>query len=235
MKMYIIVEGKCTEFKIYPSWIHFVAPSLKRVHNFDEIKENSYYLVSGYGLPSLISNHLPNAIQDIARCGCYDHLVVGLDAEELTVQQRINEVYGVFEQYSDMLKGVKLKVIVQNRCIESWLLANREIFVDNPTRRKLKNYVKFYNVKYRDPEKMPAFKAKKRGSMPKFSTIARFHTDYLQEIFKERDMFYAKRNPKYATRREFFNDLVSRLNDHPEQLETFKEFVDFFRSVHIES
>ena len=230
MNYYILVEGKCTEFKIYPAWIHQLAPHLKRVHEFENAEDNSYYIVSGHGLPSLISNHLPNAIKDITACGCYDYLVVGLDAEELDVQQRIDEVMAVVESFGDLVKDLKVKVLVQNRCIESWLLANRDIFVDKPQRRKLREYVRFYNVKRNDPEKMPAF-VRKNSRKPLFSTIARFHTDYLQEIFKEKNMFYAKRNPRYATNKEFFYGLIERMNEKPQQLETFREFVDFFRSV----
>ncbi len=230
MNYYILVEGKCTEFKIYPAWIHQLAPHLKRVHQFNEVKEDNYYIVSGHGLPSLISNHLPNAIKDIINCGCYDYLVVGLDAEQLDVQERIDEVMNVVESFGDAAKRIKVKVIVQNRCIESWLLANRDIFVDKPERKKLKEYVRFYNVKRQDPEKMPAF-VRRNSHKPLFSTIARFHTDYLQEIFKERNMFYAKRNPKYATNKDFFYGLIERMNETPRQLETFREFVDFFRSI----
>ncbi|MFI4910382.1 MAG: hypothetical protein ACIAQZ_01805 [Sedimentisphaeraceae bacterium JB056] len=230
MNLYILVEGKCTEYKIYPAWISQLAPHLKRVQQFDQATENCYYIVSGHGLPSLIKNHLPNAIKDVAMCGCYDYLVIGLDAEQLPVQQRLNEVQEVIEQHYDLTKDVKVKVLVQNRCIESWMLGNRDIFVDKPKRRKLKEYVKYYNVKHKDPEKMPGF-IPRRNYLPLFSTIARFHTDYLQEIFKERNMFYAKRNPKYATKPEFLNDLIKRTTEKPGQLQTFKDFVDFFSSL----
>jgi hypothetical protein len=230
MNLYILVEGKCTEYKIYPAWISQLAPHLKRVQQFDQAGDDCYYIVSGYGLPSLIKNHLPNAIKDIAMCGCYDYLVVGLDAEEFSVGRRLNEVYQVIAEQGELAENLKVKVIVQNRCIESWMLGNRDIFVDSPKRKKLKEYVRYYNVKNKDPEMMPGF-VPRRHYMPHFSTIARFHTDYLQEIFKERNMFYAKRNPKYATKPEFLNDLIKRAAQKPEQLETFRSFYEFFSSL----
>jgi len=230
MNFYILVEGKCTEYKIYPAWISYLAPHLKRVQQFDEVTEDSYYIVSGYGLPSLLKNHLPNAIKDVSMCGRYDYLVIGLDAEEYSVSQRLEEVQKVIEENYDILKDTKVKVIVQNRCIESWLLGNRDIFVDRPKRRKLREYIKFYNVKHKDPELMPGF-IPHRNYMPLFSTIARFHTDYLQEIFKERNMFYAKRNPRYATKPEFLDELINRMHEKNGQLQTFKNFYEFFTSL----
>ncbi len=230
MNYYILVEGKCTEYKIYPAWISYLAPHLRRVQQFDDVTEDSYYIVSGYGLPSLIKNHLPNAIKDIAACGNYDYLVVGLDAEEFTVSQRLKQVQEVVESHYDLLKNVRVKVLVQNRCIESWLLGNRDMFVDHPQRKKLRDYVKFYNVKHKDPELMPGF-ISRRNFTPLFSTIARFHTDYLHEIFKERNMFYAKRNPRFATKPEFLDELIRRMHEKNGQLQTFKEFYEFFTSV----
>lgn len=230
MNLYILVEGKCTEYKLYPAWISYLAPRLARVQQFDEITENSYYIVSGYGLPSLIKNHLPNAIKDVAACGRYDYLVVGLDAEEFSVRRRMEQVQEVIEENYDLIKDTQVKILVQNRCIESWMLGNRDLFVDRPRRKKLREYAKFYNVKHRDPESMPGY-IPRRNFMPLFSTIARFHTDYLQEIFKERNMFYAKRNPKFAAKPQFIAELINRMKAKPDQLETFRQFVEFFTSL----
>ncbi len=230
MNLYILVEGKCTEYKIYPAWIEQLAPQLKRVKDFEAVSQNNYFIVSGYGLPSLIKNHLPNAIKDVADCGKYDYLVVGLDAEQLQVQQRINEVRQVVDSFGDTLGKTKVKVIVQNRCIESWMLGNRKLLQEKPKRRKLKAYTKFYNVKEKDPEKMPAFVPRHRH-LPRFSTIARFHADYLQEIFKERNMSYAKRNPKYAAKTEFLTELIRRTEQKPKELATFQDFVKFFSTL----
>ena len=46
MNLYIIVEGEQTEMKVYPEWLHFLAPQLEKVDDAWSIKpdSHSYYL-----------------------------------------------------------------------------------------------------------------------------------------------------------------------------------------------
>lgn len=46
MNLYIIVEGEQTEMKVYPEWLHFLAPQLEKVDDAWSIKpdSDSYYL-----------------------------------------------------------------------------------------------------------------------------------------------------------------------------------------------
>ena len=206
---------------------------MKRVYNYDEVVRDNYYLVSGYGIPSLIKNHLPNSIFDVASLReAYDYLVVILDAEELSVEERRQEVLDVTKHYARELRGVKVKVIVQNRCIETWLLGNREMVSASPKRHRLRKYIEFYDVSYNNPENMPNYNTDyKDPHSPSFSTIARFHTDYLQEVFREQDLAYTKRNPKIATKEDFLNALIRTVNSDPTDLITFQEFLDFCETV----
>ena len=45
MNLYILVEGKNTEKKIYPSWLSYLLPQLKRVNFYDQVDKNSYFLM----------------------------------------------------------------------------------------------------------------------------------------------------------------------------------------------
>ena len=83
MNLYIIVEGEQTEMKVYPEWLHLLAPQLERVDDAWGIKtdSNSYYLFSAGGIPSIF-NHVSNAVADINEINAssdakYDYLVVG--------------------------------------------------------------------------------------------------------------------------------------------------------------
>ena len=41
MNLYIIVEGEQTEMKVYPEWLHLLAPQLERVDDAWGIKTDS--------------------------------------------------------------------------------------------------------------------------------------------------------------------------------------------------
>lgn len=69
MNLYFLVEGKSTEKKVYPAWLQHLLPELKQVPNYDEVEKNNYYLFSANGYPSIIYEHLPNAIADIQENG----------------------------------------------------------------------------------------------------------------------------------------------------------------------
>lgn len=81
MNIYFLVEGKSTERKVYPAWLAHLLPELKRVSNYNDVTNNNYYLFSANGYPSIIYEHLPNAIADINANGNYNYLVLCLDAE----------------------------------------------------------------------------------------------------------------------------------------------------------
>ena len=64
MNLYFLVEGQSTEADVYPAWLSYLIPKLKRVDSFDEVEYNNYYLFSSFGIPS-IEKDIINAIEDI--------------------------------------------------------------------------------------------------------------------------------------------------------------------------
>jgi hypothetical protein len=132
MNIYFLVEGKRTERKVYPAWLSYILPELKQVHSYDEVEKNNYYLFSAEGYPSIIYEHLPNAIEDICLIGKYNYLVVCLDAEENTAHQLKQEIYGFLQAENIQLGNTNLTIIIQNRCIETWFLGNKKIYIRNP-------------------------------------------------------------------------------------------------------
>jgi hypothetical protein len=92
MKIYFLVEGRRTEPKIYPCWLSYLIPELAKLKSFDEDCLNGYFIFSGFGYPHLLDEILPDSVEDINNSGDYDYLVLVIDAEELSLEERIEEV-----------------------------------------------------------------------------------------------------------------------------------------------
>ncbi|NET62591.1 MAG: hypothetical protein F6K47_42810, partial [Symploca sp. SIO2E6] len=125
MNIYFLVEGRSTEKKIYPDWLSYLIPQLKRVQFHDQVEVNNYYLISGNGYPAIISDGIPNAVDKITEVGKYDYLVICIDADEDTVDARKKYIYDSIQKNNIELGKTQLVLIIQNRCIETWLLGNR--------------------------------------------------------------------------------------------------------------
>ncbi|MEM0999584.1 MAG: hypothetical protein AAGN35_21180 [Bacteroidota bacterium] len=55
MNLYFLLEGKRTEPKVYPNWLKVLLPQYSRVAVADEARANNYYMILGFGYPSLSS------------------------------------------------------------------------------------------------------------------------------------------------------------------------------------
>ena len=168
MNLYILVEGRRTESRVYPKWIAYLLPHYSRVLSPDAIGRNSYFLVSGEGYPRLLDIVLSRAIEDINSCGRYTYFVICLDADDVSVQERRLEVQSRLDSASPPLdSSVTARIVVQNRSIETWFLGNRVVFPRNPTGRRFREFVQFYDVSGNDPEAM--------GVMAGYANHAEFH------------------------------------------------------------
>ncbi len=47
MNLYIVVEGRTSEKKVYPCWIKRINPILVEITDLDDFSGNNYYLISG--------------------------------------------------------------------------------------------------------------------------------------------------------------------------------------------
>jgi hypothetical protein len=219
MNVYFLVEGRKTERKVYPKWLSVLVPSLVRVEDAYAIHKNNYYLFSGNGYPSLLDNHLANAVADVNAIGKYDYFVICVDADDFTVAARVQEILDFMDKKKIVLQeATKLVIIVQNKCIETWLLGNAKIFKRNPQDPELKTYIEFYNVSKQDPELME--------SIDSNMTTATFHEDYLKALLAERNIQYTKHNPRGVTEPSYLDQLVQRTRK-TKQLASFANFLDF--------
>ena len=211
--------------KIYPKWLSYLTPFLTRANSPHDVQGNHYFLISGEGFPSLLDNHLINSVRDINNVNKFDYFVIILDAEELTVQQKIDQVIDFIAQKKVEI-NCDLKIIVQNRCIETWLLANRRMFPRQPQDVNLRQYIRFYNVRNSDPELS--------GVYPDFENHAHFHYEYLKLIFEARERHYTKRNPSDAMDQHFLDQLIERTNDMNDHIKTFQIFYNFCEELRVQ-
>jgi RloB-like protein len=223
MNIYFLVEGKRTEKKIYPEWIKHLIPNLIQVQYHDQVEKNNYYLISGHGYPNILYDALDNAIDKITESGKYDYLVICVDADEETVDSRKSYINSFVAARDISLGNTKIEVIVQNRCIETWLLGNRKIFDSRqPSIPPLSEYVAYYDVSQDDPELMGNFN---------MNNYADFHHEYLKEIFRSKNITYSKKFPNDAKDKHYLEQLRKRIQDRPTDLKSFRFFLDFCERI----
>lgn len=223
MNLYFLVEGRRTERKVYPKWLGILLPQLQQVTYLEEVTHNHFYLFSGNGYPSILDNHLANAITEINDMGNIDYLIMCIDADEATVAERKQEVLTFMAEHQlELHYKTKFVLIIQNRCIETWCLGNQRIFKRNPEFEPLKEYVNFYNVQKDDPEKM--------GKLVEFETHSQFHEDYLSELLHVRNIAYTKKNPKGIVEAYYLQELENRVNT-TNHIQTFKVFLDLCKQI----
>lgn len=227
MNLYILVEGRHTEKKVYPVLIdYFLKRKLQKVKFANEAIQNHYFLISGQGYPRIYDEFLKDSIEDIQTNPQYNYLVVCLDADELAVSERIEELEDRIQELAT--KGVvlpptcSLQLIVQNRCIETWFLGNTRVYKQNPSDAQLGKCQQFYNVKTHDPEQM--------GIHPDFDRHAAFHLAYLKKMLSERRISYSKNNPYSVTKAHYIQQLQQRINETG-HLASLKTLLDFFADL----
>ena len=223
MNLYFLVEGTQSERKVYPAWLAHLLPELQRVDNCDDVNEKNYYLISGEGYPSLIYDFIPRAIAEINSNGKYSYFVVCLDAEENTVAELTTEIDDFLNEQKLKLNNAELILIFQNRCLESWLLGNRKIYSRNPQNKPLLDYTKYYDVSVNCPETM--------GRYQEFNTHAQFHGAYLRTLFEAKNITYSKKRPGDVLKPFYLEQLLARIEVQPEQLTTFRQFIDFCNKI----
>lgn len=228
MNIYFLVEGKRTEMKVYPKWLSILVPKLRRVQWHHQVIKNNYCIFTGGGFPSLLDNHLKNSIDDVNSSGNFEYLVICLDSDDNTIEERKQQVLDFIEEARiELNPKTKLVIIVQNRCFETWFLGNRKIFKNNPNNSILVDYIRHYNVKNKDPELM-------EKPLIFEQTTAVYHSNYLRQILAERKINYSKSDPQEVTEKYFLEELIKR-NKKTSHIPSFKHFIDFCGKIDKES
>lgn len=226
MNIYFLLEGENTEKKIYRDWLKYLLPNFSKVDYYDQVEQYNYYLISGCGYPQTVTKGLLNASEKIQETGKYDYLVLVVDADEDTIVEREQYIYDSLQKQEIDLGKTQLVIIIQNRCIETWLLGNRAIFnhiINNITSPKppLSDYLKYYDVVKNDPELMGF-------DQTIASNHATFHYKYLKAILGEK---YTKKRPRIAQEESYFRELMLRVNDQSDHLKSFQSLIEFCQMI----
>jgi hypothetical protein len=177
----------------------------------------------GGGFPSLLDNHLADSIADINACGHYDRLIVALDADALSISERMKEVSDFIKDKNLILHNCTLEIVVQNRCIETWFLGNQKVYSRNPTDPELIEFTHFYNVSDCDPELMD-----KPSTFA--GTLSYYHYEYLKQMLSEKNIRYSKTIPHEVGETYYIEELKKRLQKTPSHLSSLKRFFDLCHS-----
>jgi hypothetical protein len=218
MNYYIVVEGNSGERKVYPFWISYINSKLTHVDSISEIVQNNYILISGNGYPQYYKM-IDNAIEDVNCNRNIDYLVIAIDAEEHTFDEKMKEIT---DYINGKIDTSKVKLIIQTPCLESWALGNRMAYRRHPQNEDLRKYLAFYNVRELDPELMP-------GKSDEGLNKAQFAYKYLKRILNERydNLSYTKKNPEVLQNQRFFTQIKLRY-DETNQIKSFNSFISTF-------
>jgi len=217
MNIYIVVEGK-SEKPIYKSWIPFVNNRMRYVENIYDIQHNNFAIISAQGNPRYYEL-IESAIEDVNDHGNIDRLVIAVDSEELSRQEKYDEV----KNYISNKKCIsQISIIIQHFCIETWALGNRRILSRNTQSYKLREYQGIFNVLDSDPELLPNLTSKNLNR-------AQFAYKYLKAILNEkfRNLTYRKGNPKPLLHPKYFEQVKRRFIDTG-HIQSFNDFLNVF-------
>lgn len=219
MNYYIVVEGKSGERKVYPKWIHILNPDLIQVYSLADISSNNYYLISGNGYPQYLKI-VDSAVEDCAANQAIDRLVIAVDAEDFSYQEKEHEVVACV---AGRLDPQRVCIIVQYPCLESWALGNRIVFRRNPVDSALRRYLQIYDVRTNDPELLPALQEESMNR-------CQFAFMYLKRVLSDRyaKLTYTKSNPQVIEHPKYFEHMRKRLQE-TKHIRSFGVFLDAFK------
>ena len=135
------------------------------------------------------------------------------------MEDRRQEVLNAVANVNVNLGYTSVIVIVQNICIETWMLGNSRLIGGSLTGDLIRGYVNFYDVTKEDPEQMPRH--------PDFSLSAPFHLSYLREAMVEKNLSYSKNRPGVVLDHAYLLSIVSRAEAGVGHLASFREFIAF--------
>ena len=124
MNILFIVEGKRTEKKLYKIWIPYLCSSLNYVELIQEISIDSFTIISGEGYPGYF-NIIKNAFQDIVDYNYnINYLFICVDSEQKDYHEKLSEIEEFIQDECCNIDS-EVVIIVQNHCIETWLIGNK--------------------------------------------------------------------------------------------------------------
>jgi hypothetical protein len=229
MNIYFLVEGQA-ELGVYPTWINALFESkLSRNLAFDDVSNNEYFIHLGGGVGKMVHRGIKDAVQDIANHPVYDWFVIIVDTNNQDVADRLALIENVFAEphFPNLPTGCQIKIIVQNRCFETWLCGHTEAYTlaQNSANKNIQRFINFYDSKLNDPELMD------KDSDVRFAhlTIAKYHAIYLQHVLLPKK--YNKGTASTLIDVNYLENLQERLVQTPTHLVSFNAMISFFQTL----
>lgn len=231
MNLYILVEDGKSGHKLIDHWMKHLMPSLTRVPSINDVTEHNYIIFSGLGYPRILGtdgsapqkNILGQTIQTINQSQKFDYLLIFLDADDEGVERRKTITLNKVNNYQQTL-CCPVQVFVQNKCVETWLLGNRDLFPIEYSQNFLP-FAQHYNVSKLDPELM------EMDHRRLVTTNSLYHERYLRQMMQEVGLRYTKSRPHpFIYSAEFISGLQKRVAE-TDHLDSLKEFFFFIEDL----
>lgn len=187
MNFYMLVEGNKSEKIFYPALFQYYKPGYSEVKELKNICKNNFYIFPGGGMPD-IKNKIQPSLSDIKDFNekneeHIDCFVIVIDGDRFSDLNGANQcINDVLKKNESLTKGIKIIQVIQNKCLESWLLANTNLF---PTKfdNNFAKLVDIYDIRESDPENLPKIEGKSYGNSAKY---------YLREMLKQSGKYYSE-------------------------------------------
>lgn len=218
MNIHVVTEGNVGEKKVYRHWIPLANPDLIYVDHISEIKNNNFSIISGGGYPNYF-DIIGSAIEDVNVGGNIDRLVVAVDSEEMSYEEKKVEIQ---EFISKSTCHADVRIVIQHFCLETWALGNQIIISTKPKSEKLRSYMRLYNVRINDPELLPPHDQESLNR-------AQFAEKYLKTALLEKykQLTYSKSNPRALLHDKYF-ERVKQRTIRTGHIQSFCDFLNAF-------
>ncbi len=220
MNFYVVVEGEIGERFVYEKWIPFANSEITYVDTIFNIVNNNFAIIVGGGFPNYF-DVIESAIEDVNSVGNIDRLVIAVDSEEMSFEEKSNEISSFLR---DKSCSATISIIIQHFCLETWALGNKRVGPRNPKSLRLRTYKNFFDVLENNPELLPPYP-------PNNLNRAQFAEKYLRTMLNDRNrnLTYSKRNPKVLLKQSYFSEVKKRL-ETTGHIASFRTFLNAFLS-----
>jgi hypothetical protein len=219
VNIYVVVEGRVVEKRVYKSWIPCVNRRLRAVDFIQDVVTDNFFIVSANGFPGYF-DVIRQGLEDVSSNKLFDRFVICVDSEEQTRTEKHGEIDTFVRSIG--AAGVDYRIVVQHFCFEAWALGNRRAGSRNPKNLTLAGYKKLHDVVRHDPELLPGLPAERLNR-------SQFAEKYLRLMLndKNKGLSYSKANPSVVAHPKYFAQVAGRLKD-TSHIASFQSFLDAF-------
>lgn len=225
----MLLEGE-TEPNLYPAWLRFLAPNMRKEDFIEKLDNNSFYVKGGLGYPGILDKDygLKNTLKDISQYKNINQLWIVCDADNQDIEVREDFVKSRIKELLDADRSLSINhcdihIIIQKACIETWGLANKKVFPRNNIVPPFDEYVAFYDVGVDDPELMI------KPDSYEYS-IGRYHEGYLKQMLftkakqsNKPKRAYSKTDPTPLNKEFYLQNIINRM-EQDDHMNSFKKF-----------